>query len=64
MPIEFALGQDLMSSLDDNLQALGAQTSSLSTKYEVMLTRNGSIVKDTLSKLWKLTQILRDRSVS
>jgi hypothetical protein len=28
-----------------------------------MLTRNSSIVKDTLSKLWKLTNILRDRAL-
>jgi hypothetical protein len=28
-----------------------------------MLTRNTSIVKDTLSKLWKLTNIVRDRAL-
>jgi hypothetical protein len=28
-----------------------------------MLTRNTSIVKDTLSKLWKLSNIVRDRAL-
>lgn len=28
-----------------------------------MLTRNTSIVKDTLSKLWKLSNIVRDRTL-
>ena len=35
----------------------------LTEKYRIMLARNTSIVKDTLSKLWKLSNIVRDRAL-
>jgi hypothetical protein len=55
-----------MSTLDDLLVAVAlraSQTPSISDKYRVMLTRNNSIVKDTLSKLWKLSNIVRDQAI-
>ncbi len=50
-----------MSDLSDSLEHLEHKStvSSLSDKYKVMLRRNCSIVKDTLSKIWKLSHILR-----
>ncbi len=52
-----------MSTLDDLLAALPLRHQQLTEKYRVMLTRNTSIVKDTLSKLWKLSNIVRDRAL-
>ena len=55
-----------MSTLDDLLVAVAlraSQTPSISDKYRVMLTRNNSRVKDTLSKLWKLSNIVRDQAL-
>ena len=46
-----------MSCLDDSMQ--WQRIERLSGKYKVMLKRNNSIVKDTLSKIWKLCSILR-----
>lgn len=52
-----------MSDMDDSIQILEAKVAQKSTilsdKYKVMLKRNCSIVKDTLSKIWKLSHIIR-----
>jgi hypothetical protein len=52
-----------MSVLDDHLVILSKKDKDLPEKYRVMLARNNSIIKDTLSKLWKLTNIVRDRAL-
>ena len=51
--------EEKMSELDDALAAIALQGETLRPKYRVMLPRNNSIVKDTLSKLWKLASITR-----
>jgi hypothetical protein len=48
-----------MSDVDDAIQ-MCAQKVCESEKYRVMLKRNKSIVKDTMSKLWKLNSIIQN----
>lgn len=47
-----------MGEVDDMMQ-LCSQKVCESEKYRVMLKRNNSIVKDTMSKLWKLNGIIQ-----
>ena len=50
-----------MSTVDDLIQLLSNLDNAQSDKYRVMLKRNNSIMKDTLSKLWKLINIIRSQ---
>ena len=53
-----------MSELEHAIQwELGKPCMNLSQKYKIMLKRNNSIVKDTLSKIWKLCSIMRGNCV-
>jgi hypothetical protein len=58
--------EDKMSEVDDALQNLNAVwlEGLSSEKYRVMLKRNTSIVKDTMSKVWKLANIMRTNITS
>jgi len=55
------IGEDKMSTLSDALELISREEvqHSLTEKYRIMLRRNNSIVKDTLSKIWKLCSILK-----
>lgn len=48
-----------MSDVDDAMQMCALKVCE-SEKYRVMLKRNNSIVKDTMSKLWKLNSIIQN----
>lgn len=48
-----------MSEVDDLMQSSSTKVCE-SEKYRVMLKRNNSIVKDTMSKIWKLNGIIRN----
>ena len=48
-----------MSDVDDTMQMCALKVCE-SEKYRVMLKRNNSIVKDTMSKLWKLNSIIQN----
>ena len=55
------LGETLMGTVEDLIQSISVIEQAQSDKYGVMLKRNNSIVKDTLSKLWKLINIIRSQ---
>jgi hypothetical protein len=52
-------GELQMSDVDDAMQICALKVCE-SEKYRVMLKRNNSIVKDTMSKLWKLNSIIQN----
>ena len=59
-PHYISLGEEKMSILSDALELISREEvqHALTEKYRIMLKRNNSIVKDTLSKIWKLCSIL------
>ncbi len=49
--------EQLMGEASDAMQSSASMVCQ-SEKYRIMLKRNYSIVKDTISKLWKLSSII------